>query len=188
MPPATALRLRVPLPLLCPAPPLLLTSPIPLCLTFSSFPSPLLLLLFYASSVGCDMLLPPPPQPLHDAAKKGDAQVVAALIARKAPLNVRNNKGETPLALAVDNHQSEVQELLETNGATLGGSAQNAPAPPSPSASAAAAKVLHPSLSLSRLINEVDVWCDVGGCNDRLLGGSLRRRTRLCWWQCAPTI
>jgi hypothetical protein len=54
-----------------------------------------------------------PAKPVHDAAKSGNAKIIAALIARKAHLNVSNNHGETPLTLAKAKGHGEVVQLLQ---------------------------------------------------------------------------
>lgn len=50
---------------------------------------------------------------LFDAVKTGDKAKVEALIAKGADVNARDNYGETPLDMAVDNEYKDVVELLQ---------------------------------------------------------------------------
>lgn len=57
--------------------------------------------------------------PLHDAAYKGQKDVVELLIARGLDINVKNLSGNTPLHTAASWNQMAVAELLITKGADI---------------------------------------------------------------------
>jgi ankyrin repeat protein len=54
--------------------------------------------------------------PLHVAAVNGNKDVVELLLASKAHVNAKTNRGLTPLSLALDKDHHEVAELLRRHG------------------------------------------------------------------------
>ncbi|UCC99109.1 MAG: ankyrin repeat domain-containing protein, partial [Phycisphaerales bacterium] len=55
--------------------------------------------------------------PLHCAARYGHKEVAELLIAKGAGVNARNNEGQTPLDIAVEEGRPEIVELLRKHGA-----------------------------------------------------------------------
>jgi ankyrin repeat protein len=53
---------------------------------------------------------------LHLAAKYGRKEVVELLLGQKAEINVKDSAGKTPLALASEDHHTEVVEMLRQHG------------------------------------------------------------------------
>ena len=51
--------------------------------------------------------------PLHDAARMGNAEIVAALLEAKAKVNVRDSSGQTPLQTATD---PEIKRIIAAAG------------------------------------------------------------------------
>lgn len=56
---------------------------------------------------------------LHEAAAKGDKEVVSLLLAKGAQVDAKNSAGATPLHLAVLNDRVDVAELLIAGGADI---------------------------------------------------------------------
>ena len=54
--------------------------------------------------------------PLHLAAVNGNRDVAELLLASKADVNAKTNRGLTPLGLALDKDHQEVAELLRRHG------------------------------------------------------------------------
>ena len=55
--------------------------------------------------------------PLHFAAQGGHKEMVELLISKGADINLENNHGQTPLALAKQVRKSEIAKLLVERGA-----------------------------------------------------------------------
>ncbi|MFC1781686.1 ankyrin repeat domain-containing protein, partial [Planctomycetota bacterium] len=61
----------------------------------------------------------PPTNPLHEAAEAGDIEQIKQLISEGAEIDLRDNRGNTPLYNAAANGRLEVAELLIENGADV---------------------------------------------------------------------
>ncbi len=58
--------------------------------------------------------------PLHAAAGKGLKEIVELLIAEGADVNAKDDKGRTPLDLAIINNETEIADLLRKHGGKTG--------------------------------------------------------------------
>jgi ankyrin repeat protein len=57
---------------------------------------------------------------LHIAVKRLDRKFVELLIANGADVNIKDNNGETPLDLALNNNQIVIIQILQQQGAVSG--------------------------------------------------------------------
>ncbi len=64
-------------------------------------------------------VVPVTPEALHDAAEQGDARLIRALIADGADVNTRDDKGQTPLIIAIRHRQLRAAAELIAAGASL---------------------------------------------------------------------
>lgn len=63
--------------------------------------------------------LPVAPDALHEAAEKGDLKLIRTLIADGAAVDARDDRGQTPLIVAIRNRQLRAAAELIAAGASL---------------------------------------------------------------------